>query len=953
MSKPILELELPDIGTTADWFKDLEAIENAPPLPMTPPQQRSPTTPHTPQSFPRTRQMVPQEESDAYETLPSKPLAQVMDKILNTNTAPPEIPPKSPERHSTSSSPFLQQIARKTRIPSNFSESYKIHELMTGKRASPQPQVDNWIMCMMLVQFDHEIGPDFKVIQPSVNFSEQDLRTICFLSLPERSTNRETSGQFHTFRFDSSTFPGTELHGFALFSQQRLPSSQRGYIQESLVIISRHNFVQLFNACIQLMRDTINQSKLYAPVSRQPSPSENIEEAAVIIKEAITDVSNWPLPDPNSTLELPFLGAVINLSIPLYESMPLLGTVELDTSSVNFHSMGRNAIPNGQVHSSDSSTDDQLYKQQDALVLSAGEPAATWDFIINYIPDASDLYILYEYMLLAKPIVVLASTPNQCSTFISLLVDLIRPIPYAGKIREYLTIHTCPEEGLLPTSGITGVTNPLLLKNCIKDNKTLVFVLSPSPLQNRAISFKYWKTYENGVGVLKRKGIDATRPKRPKKSSSMPTSPKSKGNSSPRESWSSKFFNKNAGPKVPKIEKSKISNPLVATFVKMPNNLKPLNFEEPNFGLEEDHLDAHEGEEEKVRELTRKSHREILKHRLLFPDQKFLSSLSRLIHKNVSDLKTSRDKTIDFTIRFHFATVTSKFLGPLGCYLDPTTAVHRNPARQSEQLAFSHSEFINDLASNTTATPRPRDTTRLQNRHSMIMSSPSSSTFFGSSDRTASVNSDNDGTLYQINSSELPAEPHNNTLSSPRNSARLSPIYSKSYQSTSVLPLNIGNGGTSQRTVSSSSFTHEERVAELGGENRRASMLALSSIGLKFASATSSGNHDTPTPAATTTTAPLLSRAHSTSGVTRPSNKHVSSLFTPPVNTEASSANTTAPATTTTPPLQTPSSTTSAKHAEQANLQKQVIYRTFLDTPNFGSWLTMNNVNLVQTDKGV
>eukprot|EP00891_Asterochloris_glomerata_P002409 jgi/Astpho2/2409/Aster-x1074 len=51
------------------------------------------------------------------------------------------------------------------------------------------------------------------------------------------------------------------------------------------------------------------------------------------------------------------------------------------------------------------------------------------------------LWSLWEMMLLAKPIMVVAPTPGDCSATVGALISLITPVPYAADFRPYFTIH--------------------------------------------------------------------------------------------------------------------------------------------------------------------------------------------------------------------------------------------------------------------------------------------------------------------------------------------------------------------------------------------------------------------------------------------------------------------------------------------------------------------------------
>ena len=83
-------------------------------------------------------------------------------------------------------------------------------------------------------------------------------------------------------------------------------------------------------------------------------------------------------------------------------------------------------------------------------------------------PSLWDLYKVFENMLLSGSIVVLAKNPQICSEVISALVDLIRPVPFAGDCRPYAIMQseffTSDLEHGPSRSFAIGITNPFLLK---------------------------------------------------------------------------------------------------------------------------------------------------------------------------------------------------------------------------------------------------------------------------------------------------------------------------------------------------------------------------------------------------------------------------------------------------------------------------------------------------------
>jgi hypothetical protein len=312
----------------------------------------------------------------------------------------PLSPPKS-------SKPMGGHRSSKKRLPSSFMSSYRIHETLVQNFALPQSLIkdfNRWALCFLVIQFDVDIGPDLKVIRPALDFSEEEFRVICFSALPERTPGYQTR-QFHSFRYDSTVVGGT-VYGNCLFSQRRDSSRLRGYLQEALVILTTNAYSVVWQKCLELL------------LSHDQFLDYSLDQKIPILDAAINSIATWPDPVYNETLEMAFLGSVLQFIIPLNPSTPL--TAE--------------GFTNGCVES--------------------------WSSFLPFLShDLSLLYLLYELVLMNKPLIIYSPHPHLCSVFILKLVDLIRPVPYNGRIREYVTIHSSPSS---LDNGLTGITNPLL-----------------------------------------------------------------------------------------------------------------------------------------------------------------------------------------------------------------------------------------------------------------------------------------------------------------------------------------------------------------------------------------------------------------------------------------------------------------------------------------------------------
>ncbi|EWC45550.1 hypothetical protein DRE_05408 [Drechslerella stenobrocha 248] len=291
-----------------------------------------------------------------------------------------------------------------------------------------------WMIAFVVCDFNVDLGPEIEWIYPYAPFSPADLTTICFNSFPDRNNPDDltTDTSFH-FRFRHTStdikVPSSDLvthpeywFGYCLFRQQRDETVKRKYGQKTFVVISQHDFTTLFRD--QMLAKTL--------------PLLDFSASAALMESACAQMVNWP-PPRSGQLELPFFGSLFNLHIPLHSSYPLQGLVRRNSAQQN-HSIN----------------------------VFAQDPVGSWKQVINCIPNVVDLYIIYERVLLCEPIVALSLDPRICSEFISLAFDLIRPVPYAGDYRPYITMHSDifsqSHSGSITNHYMVGVTNPFILK---------------------------------------------------------------------------------------------------------------------------------------------------------------------------------------------------------------------------------------------------------------------------------------------------------------------------------------------------------------------------------------------------------------------------------------------------------------------------------------------------------
>ncbi|WRT70225.1 uncharacterized protein IL334_007220 [Kwoniella shivajii] len=205
------------------------------------------------------------------------------------------------------------------------------------------------------------------------------------------------------------------LYGFVWFEQRRDKGITRGYMQKSLVILTHLPFPALFSAVLQKI----------APVF--------FEHGYSALEAACHSIASWPDPTPDSILELPMMTDLLTVKLPDTTESPQIGKAFGVTSPT--------------------------LQQPILAALPTSTPLRAF---ASFLPS---LWSLWECLILAEPVLIIAPDPKTCSEIVWWLRDLLRPIPPAGDFRPYLHIHDHDFSLLVnsnkPQAGvIVGVTNP-------------------------------------------------------------------------------------------------------------------------------------------------------------------------------------------------------------------------------------------------------------------------------------------------------------------------------------------------------------------------------------------------------------------------------------------------------------------------------------------------------------
>ncbi|KAK7533275.1 uncharacterized protein J3D65DRAFT_558287 [Phyllosticta citribraziliensis] len=309
------------------------------------------------------------------------------------------------------------------------------------KRSTSQPfslsTFRHWAISFVVCDFNVDVGPEVLfVYPPDTAFSQADLTAICFNSFPEQQNpemGEDLNFQFTIRNRSPDILLGSPCPPYGspnsfycncVFRQEFDRNTKRRFNQKSLVLVSNHNFPAFFTKILHLMTA--------GGILCDPTTFE----------VACSQISSWPPPSVGR-LELPFLGSLLVLEIAPHLGFPLQGLV-----SARLHHAETISQP-----------------------IYAYQPVTSWANLVSFFPSLSELYTVFERMLLCENIIVIAKSPQLCSHVVSGLVDLIKPIPYAGDVKPYVTMQSefCVAgfNGGTSRHFIVGITNPFLLQRIL------------------------------------------------------------------------------------------------------------------------------------------------------------------------------------------------------------------------------------------------------------------------------------------------------------------------------------------------------------------------------------------------------------------------------------------------------------------------------------------------------
>ncbi|GAA5877787.1 hypothetical protein JCM16303_000237 [Sporobolomyces ruberrimus] len=362
-----------------------------------------------------------------------------------------------------------------------------------------------WIIGFVLVDFDIDTGPNLDNNYPHFSLPPSVQHQLAFSSLPEGdlppSVTIDEQGYSYSWRIpypeeaeleklEREKGKGKErylrlpkpregeetdggLYGYVWFSQEQNTTLRRNYSQRSLVLLTHHPHLPgLFSSVLEIL------GPLHFLHAKQSGAKGGMVESACL------NIAAWPEPIPGTNLELPLLGTVLNVSLPLpYQAQypttptqpppPIASTSGSGTGTLSI--LTSTTIPILFLPATQPLTPLclLLFSPQSLISpsLSTSTPGGTGGSAgIGF----TKLLLIWELLVLEEPLLVYSNDPKSGSEVLTHFKNLIRPIPFKSDSKPYFHIHDpsfpllCRPGSKPPPGLLLSSTNPLVLQNCSK-----------------------------------------------------------------------------------------------------------------------------------------------------------------------------------------------------------------------------------------------------------------------------------------------------------------------------------------------------------------------------------------------------------------------------------------------------------------------------------------------------
>lgn len=195
--------------------------------------------------------------------------------------------------------------------------------------------------------------------------------------------------------------------GYVFFRQVKDPTSKRGYFQKSFVLITRLPFHNLFS-------ELVNR---WAPIYFKSGVSA--------LEQGYNQILQWPKLITNTPLQLPILGSIYQLYIAANTNRNQSESNPATTTNSSSEDVTNNNSNNDSSNTSSLSTTTIPININSPNEIDIFGPVHT---IIHHIQ------LMWELILIAEPILIIAPSPTDSSLLVQALTNLIAPLDYLPEV---------------------------------------------------------------------------------------------------------------------------------------------------------------------------------------------------------------------------------------------------------------------------------------------------------------------------------------------------------------------------------------------------------------------------------------------------------------------------------------------------------------------------------------
>eukprot|EP01080_Neovahlkampfia_damariscottae_P000196 gene196-4442_t len=303
----------------------------------------------------------------------------------------------------------------------------------------------NWIECCILVTFDLELGQKIEEIEPkeySSNFTKSQLSDISYLSFPDSNTTNTVGSTNFNFRIQ---YKDDFLYGFVYFRQQRDSSIERGFLQKSIIILTKYPFIKLYSECCSIIG-----TEYFIKYELKKE---------FLFSKIMKDINEWDNIKLNKKYIFELFNKKIEYKTPIY--LPNIYNRSLNIMKSN--------------HPTDNLKKKKKNNEILKLKLSGSKETYLEDLNIYSIfkNNINFLIKIWELLILGESLLIISPFPKISSEACLISISIISPLIFNGDFRPYFTVHNTDFKNFIEKgkkfgfekSTIIGVTNPFFIKS--------------------------------------------------------------------------------------------------------------------------------------------------------------------------------------------------------------------------------------------------------------------------------------------------------------------------------------------------------------------------------------------------------------------------------------------------------------------------------------------------------